>query len=154
MKKFKFKLEPVLELRKNREEQIQLKLAEVIKKLDCALRNYNKILEHRDEILIKLENLKICPGGIEDLILYQNYIENLNHQLSTQHSLVQEIKSELEEVRRKLLNAARERKAIEKLKEKRKNQYARVVRRLEDKFLDDLGSVRCARRGRMSEVGG
>ncbi|MCD4786543.1 MAG: flagellar export protein FliJ [Candidatus Eremiobacteraeota bacterium] len=147
MKKFKFKLKPVLELRKNREEQVQMELALVSRRLDSALQDYNNNLEHRDKTSIKLENLKVCPGGIEDLILYQNYIEGVDHRLSMELGSIQEIRGEVDEVKRRLFNAARDRKAIEKLEEKQKNIYANMVRRLEDKFLDDMGTVRSARKG-------
>jgi flagellar protein FliJ len=146
LKQFKFKLEPVLNVRKTKEEEIQVQLASALDKLQEAVEEMGKTLEHRHSTASKLEEFKVHPVGVEDLIIYQNYLETLDGRLVNLEMRVREIETEVEEVRNLLLQACKDKKIIEKIKERQKNIYMSKSFRQECDFLDEIGVIRNARK--------
>ena len=146
MKKFVFKLEPVLNIRKQKEEEIQLLLAKAQEKLNAALSELKAIHGKRLEIATCLENFKRNPTGIDDLIIYQNYLDVLDQQVLKQEIKISDIYNEIEEIRCRLVEACRDKKIMEKMKEKQKNKHASDALRMEIGFLDEVGALRNARK--------
>jgi flagellar protein FliJ len=146
LKKFSFKLEPVLNVRKCKEEELQRKLAEILDRLQDAVEEMAKTLSQRHLIANQLEEFKKKPIGIEDLLTYQNYIESLDKRLDEQETRIQKIEKEVEEMRELLLKACKDKKIIEKIKERQKACYNNELLRQEIIFLDEVGVIRSARK--------
>ena len=146
MKKFSFKLEPVLNVRKSKEEELQRKLSQILDRLQEAVEEMAKTLSHRHTIASQLEEFKKKPVGIEDLLTYQNYLEQLDKRVNEQEIRISEIEKEVEEMRALLMQACKDKKIIEKIKEKQKACYNLEALRQEINFLDEIGVIRNARK--------
>lgn len=139
VKPFQFRLEPLLKFRRIQEEQAQVLLAQ-------ATAQY---LAARDELVAREERLadhlifwrqrqqeSVTVGSLKML---QDYNDKLISDISCQKQNVAAAESFRQECIRGLEEAARARKLVEKLREKRLRQYQAELLREEQKELDELG---------------
>ncbi len=146
MKKFDFRLEKVLKLRQGREEEIQVLLAQARDRYNNAIDQLERLQAHREKIAHQLENFKENPYGIEDLLIYQGYIETLDRQIGRQYLQTVKLGEEVQNVRNQLMEASRDKKMIETVKTRHHQRYKDEQRRAENCFFDEVGSIQCARK--------
>jgi len=137
MKPFVFNLEKVLNLRKYREDEAKIELGRatgVLAELESRL-----MAVGRERV--KAEAAHFAKGNSADEIRqYMYYIVRLENM---QEHLLHEIamaELKVEEARAAFLEASRERKVFDKLKEKRQKEYHKEMLREETRVLDDLSS--------------
>ena len=145
MKKFEFKLETVLKIRTRIEEQrkIELHQAEVKRsEAECQLRLTEKEVEdtsHRyHEFLSGRFDLNLANH-------YNHYLTWLNHLRAQNQQYLLYCENIVTQARQQLQDAAKEKKIIEKLKEKAYEEYKALELLEETKFLDELGTNRFLR---------
>jgi flagellar FliJ protein len=143
VKRFHFELEKILALRLNRERETENELGKAI----WALTE----LENRIKRLAE-ERIAAAAGrfgktrGLAGILSYDNYILRLD---KTKDALVEAAaKAELvvETARAAYLEASRDRKVLDKLKERRRREYNRYILAEEVKMLDDISSGAAARK--------
>lgn len=146
MKKFTFKLETLLDIKKSNEEKIQIEMASALSQLqyikDYLLRVINKQNYYKNE----MELLKTNSQYIDDLIAHQTYTDSLQNQIDQIQLQILQQEEIIAEIRARLLQASKERQMIEKMKEKEKAAYMQKTRKEELKFLDEVGVIKEARR--------
>jgi len=94
----------------------------------------------------QLERFKINPYGIEDLVIYQGYIDSLYSRIDRKREQKKMIERDVLEVRNRLLRATREKKMLENVRSKHKNRHEYEIMRKENTFFDDIGAIRTARK--------
>lgn len=146
MKKFKFKLEKVLKIRENRQEEMQILLAKAQDKRDAAVLELQQVRNHRDNISAKLEYFKEHPMGIEDLLIYQGYLDTLDVKVSHHLIKIQKLEEEVIKAREMLLQASKEKKMLESVRTKQKSRFNYELMRAENDFFDEIGTIRSARK--------
>jgi flagellar FliJ protein len=146
-KKFKFRLEPLLKLRRHREKERQKEhsaaAAEVHKqKLQIQSIDYSRLtaLDHQRQRL----SGRIC---VAEALVYSRYLMKLKRRRLAGTSLLHALEKEAEQKRRKLIEAARERKTYELLKEKQQLRHRAGIEKQDQKELDEV-AVTSFRRGR------
>ncbi len=75
----------------------------------------------------------------------EEYAELLSERIGEKRIEIQETEQKIEEKLREVIEASKERKAMERLRENRFEEHKRTAEREELMFLDDLASVRAAR---------
>ncbi|MDR2135744.1 MAG: flagellar export protein FliJ, partial [Treponema sp.] len=145
--RFQFSLEKVLELRKHREREAEIALGRAVGEL-TALENRLKELA-----LLRRGAWDDCRsegGAAENLADYDRarefYIRRLDQ---TKEELLQEAaeaQARVEEARGVFLEASRERKILDKLREKQAGAYRKAVFAAEVKTLDDTAGSRRGQR--------
>jgi flagellar FliJ protein len=146
MRRFQFRLERFLELRRWKERERELALARVLG--ECLL------LERRiADITVEVATsfLAVFRAGtridIESMGRRELYVRRLSLERErTEETLVVK-RRELEEVRAKYLEAAKDRKVLDKLKERRESEY--YERELDEEFktIDDINTAAAPRQG-------
>ncbi len=137
MRRFRFRLERVLELKRSIEEKIeiefQFKMAEYLK-------IKRKIDELKEELggFIKTVRLEAKTFGVGEIQAIDNYIYRLEIMIKSFQVKLDEKGAEVEEVRKRLQKAKKERRALEILKERRYQEYLEEVKREEFIELDDI----------------
>ena len=102
----------------------------------------------REKIMIELEEKNGTGITAGYNMVYHNFIQRLNAGIDQQNQGLFELGKEIENKRINLLDAAKNRKALEKLKEKRLQAYIRKLSHKEQLFMDEVavnnftGSVR------------
>lgn len=145
MKKFRFALEPVLEMRRRTEDDRKAVLAARQRELDAALAELahlnGRYREHSE--MLREDHRSLAA---EDLRLHYAHVDFLSRAIEAQLAAVARHRAAVERARGDLLEAAKERKAVEKLKERRREAHAETERRVEQNELDDANARRHARR--------
>lgn len=144
MKKFHFALQPVLEQRERIEDEKQQTMAQKQRSLDQAeaeLRRLNdEFRENADRLRAKHRDL-----DTEELRLTYAHLQFLDRCIVAQIKIVAERRVALDRARAELLVASKERKAVEKLKERRKIAHETEAMRVEQNELDDGNARRYGR---------
>jgi flagellar FliJ protein len=136
MKKFTFGLQKVLQLRKFKEDECKIALGQAVSAL-------NKIENDIKETAVKRHNA--ASQRFEDssqISAWDNYIVRLEQEAAKLTEQAAQAELVVEEKRAQYLEASRELKAIEKLKEKREKEYRKEMFDYEMAETDDLTAAR------------
>ena len=139
MKSYKFKMDKVLEYRENVEKvkvEDFAKITHKLRKEEEHLKDLQETLEEKKKV--KQQDLY----GMKMGFLYR---EKLKAEVDKQVSKVQEISVKAETAQNVLIEARKDRKIMEMLKEKDQEKYRLDLRNTEQKELDDLSVMRFAK---------
>lgn len=138
MKPFAFKLEPVLHHREILEDRAKQELVDALQRE----RTVREEIEHRRSELTALREdlLQKQQHGIsiQDLLLFE---ESIAHRGRILNALSRELEEAVQEVVRRrdiLAEASRNRRLLEKLKEKKRDEHGREMARRETIQLDEI----------------
>jgi flagellar protein FliJ len=139
MKSFQFSLEKVLEYRREIEEEWEIKLGQVNGE-------YNRILMDMEGVdQSAQEALAGCAAASGEEVhswgLYRWRLESQKIQMGRTLAAKEE---ERNRIRKKFLEASRDRKIISRLKEKKMQEYKKYLNKEEMKRLDDLSAAKAA----------
>lgn len=148
MKKFRYTLESVLQVKYRLEELALAALAERQGQLIAAQNVLNNILEEKSGHLQAILTAQRGPLNLDELLLNQRYLEALNQQISQQKEKIKVLTEALEAQRQVVIQAQQERKTLEILKEKQLHSYYKAVYREEQIVLDEVAGNRHRRLGR------
>ena len=141
-----FKLEAVLDHRQYREDSARQRLAEAARTHSAArtvLRRQEKIQHEYGRALRLKQNGSGCAV---EILLYARYLARLEDEIQDQRQVVRGHAREKEKRRRELMACVKDRKAIEKLKERHLAEMDRQERDREQKLLSDIAISRYQRR--------
>ncbi len=148
MKRFRFRLEVLLDIRMRREEKVKLELAELNKEI---LRQQN-ILNELHQELKNLQSDELKRRQEHDSILFLRtsvaYRFKLKKEMLAVGKKMDEIQENIYRIRKKLISATKDRKAVEILKERQKSEWLKKYRIQEQSFIDDIAQknhIRSAR---------
>lgn len=142
MKKFNFKLEKLLAIREYKELLAKLKYANELQK-KINLENMNINLENSILNSILEDYTKTQDGekiDYNDILLQENYINNLIKIIKTNENKKEEMFELLEKLKEELNEKIKKRKIITKLKEKKYADYKKENKKEEIKRLDEVSS--------------
>jgi flagellar FliJ protein len=140
MPRFKFKLEAVLKVRTLREKALQTEFAVFSQKVEM-LKSEIESIETRIE---QFRGEITWDGNIQtnDLGHRQNWIDKLHYDRGEKLNDLYEKVKEKERLREVLLEATRDRKAIDKLRESHLEAFKLEQKKKEQAFSDEMSSVR------------
>lgn len=140
-----FSLESLLSHRKSIEESVQKELADLQRLLHEEMNKEMNFKKEREKVMNELEQ-KISTGiTAGDNLTYHNFIHRLAVNINQQDQRLLELKKEIENKRINLLEAVKNRKALEKLKEKRLKTYTRRLAQKEQYFINEVAVNNFAR---------
>ena len=142
MKAFSFNLEKILRLRKYREDEAKIELGRAIGILAEIERKLLVLAQERARAAAE----QFSPGNtaalIQQYMFYLLRLDNTKEQLLEEAAMAE---MKVEEARGVFLEASRERKVLDKLKEKRQKEYRKEVFAWETRVLDDISPGAAAR---------
>lgn len=139
MKKFVFKLEVLLKIRKRQEDQAQTQLT-----------NERRVLQQEKIKLFDLQDLRVNAQAefeeqrrtsriyIQDLMLWNEYFSQIDKRIEQQTQLIKNQEELVKIALKALEEAIKKRKVVEMLKEKRVQQYNLELIAQEQIILDEL----------------
>lgn len=142
MKVFNFSLESVLRYRKSIEDDVKRDLSAL-----------GKILTDTEEILVSLQDehgrsvkeLELMQkGGISltELEMYRNFQKNLKEKIQSQKEQLKKVKIDWENKMDELVDASKEKRVLEVLKEKKAEAYRYDFAKSDQKEMDEVASNR------------
>ncbi len=145
MKKFQFKLETVLKVKTRVEDLRKQELREAEfrrEKARLELSRWQEEVEVNIQLYREKFQQRIDP---EEANNYHHYLKWLNLQVDLALLKLQECEREVAVRRERLIEASKEKKILEKLKEKAYQEYQAEQLSAEIQFLDELGTGRFIR---------
>ena len=138
MKRFSFNLEKVRELRQYREQEAKNELGRAISILNAIENNIKEnALIHGRAVQERFTGINADNGALS-MLAWDNYILRLEQEAERLMEEAAQAELVVEERRAQYLEASRELKVMEKLKEKREKEYRKEVFSAETRELDDM----------------
>ena len=138
MNKYKFSLDNVLNWRESQEEEAK----RTFLVYQQAQRTQEEIL---DNIIAASEEIKQGTANLVDInslrqqFIYKNHLDN---EIVKQQQTVNQYSNETEKMKEVFVGAQKERKIMERLKEKHYDHYLAEIKTEEQKELDEMGTLR------------
>jgi flagellar FliJ protein len=136
--KYKFSLEKVLEWRVDKEKAAAKEFLLLQKELDYQEATLNNLRLEDEKIKKKILKL----SSIQELKRQYLFKQKIEERIEKQIELIEKTKEELEVLRQELLEAQKDRKIMENLKERDYNSYKEELMRIEQKELDEVAVLR------------
>jgi flagellar protein FliJ len=140
MADFKFRLHTVLDVKKKVEDGHKRQLAQ----LKLLLQNEEIILEKLEDKKCRVQETirsqQDAKIDVQAILNYYNYLAALGEKIVEQIVTIKELLDSVERKRDDLIEASRERKMIERLKENQFREFRTTAERLEMKVLDEIAT--------------
>lgn len=141
MKRFKFPLEGLLRVRDLKQKQAMAEMAKVMERV-----NAQRHIVQQSEISYRNE-MDSFSKSEEAFSIYRHqtfnrYIDRLEIEKSQAEQKLEDMQPELEVVQNKLIEARREKRVVELLKERYQERYKQALRKEERKELSELNQMR------------
>ncbi len=153
MRNFRFRLDPVIRLKKYEIEQVEDEIREmeqqVLDRLEEIEAGRRAVQEMRRRILDETDDSELVKAE-RRMDLFREYTLKVELQKREE---IKEIRKKQEEKRRQLIRLYQEEKVLERLKERRKSEWLAGFRREEGAIMDEIGTQKYIRRER-GEAGG
>jgi len=143
MRRFRFKLDKILELRRYAEQEWELKLAEVTGRVVAAEEEIREWARRRHET----GRFHAGAGTVDMLLMRsrEDYVMRIDQRvLELQYQLVA-LETERSKVRDGYVEASKKRKALSRLEERQAEEYYRDALREEGRVLDEIGGSQLIR---------
>ncbi|MCX7695799.1 MAG: flagellar export protein FliJ [Caloramator sp.] len=134
---YKFRLEKLLELKIKNEESLKLEMSEYLNKINIKKNQIDSIKEK----IYYSKNNKCNSNFSYDLKNYISYINYLESKLLEEQKNLNILEKELDKIKEQLINASKERKVIENLKEKSYYDYLLEINKIESKNNDEMAII-------------
>jgi len=145
MRGFKFKLQSVLDQRQKKEDILKKELADkklLFEKQKILMESLkSKLSDTRQEFRDRQnERLKASEAAA-----YISFFDRIGHEIELQTMKLAELVAEVNRAQERLMEAMKEKKIIEKLRDKQMEEYRTEVNRQEQVFIDEISTVRYRR---------
>lgn len=149
MKRFSFPFEALGRLRRRRREACELALAERRAARARQLEARSALAEAREEAEADWQAVLSVPGRLDVAAAASRraYLGVLSARIEDLEAAIAHTNREIEERRLALVEASRAEKVVERLKERRREAWARASDREESSFLGDMALVPFHRAG-------
>lgn len=143
MKKFQFRLQTVLEMRKKVLEQKQLEMAKIVQELNLQIDYRDNLIATEEKARYTLENeYMVGEINIDQISNYKHYLAQLTIDIKKAEDKINNIKKVLRIKQAEVQEAYKQVKILEKLKEKQEKEFYTKVDKYFDKEIDDLAITR------------
>jgi|ERR1035437_2124934 flagellar FliJ protein len=150
MKKFIFKLETVLNVKERREEQLKHELMKLQALKIREEQLLGEVKEKRTYISRQKSDENKKGTDIQNLIHFEQYLGVLLKKIDDTQKSIKVLEEKADIKRVEVVEASREKKVFEKLKEKQFGEFQRIVIQNEQKVLDEMAVTRFNRKEQKS----
>lgn len=140
MAEFKFSLEKVLNYREQLENEAKARLGSLQEKSRALKEHYRNLKEDEQIQENKLCNTPFSENGQRWLL--DNYIKALRQDMLQTQKDIASVDEEIEQAKKELAEKAKDRKIMEKLKEKHFENFKKEEQLKEQRNLDEIASIR------------
>jgi len=146
MPRFNFKLQRVLQIKKYKEDQLKIELAN-LKREYIQQESILWTLEEnlREQFILLDEKQRNLTNRIEEILWSYNYILKLQQDIKNQKKRLEELNEKINEITTRLIGASQEKQILENLKERKFNQFKLELEKQEEEFMDEVGITRYIR---------
>jgi flagellar export protein FliJ len=143
---YRFKLEALLNHRRHQEEACQKSLAQARRRLSDEREKLVRKKIEKQENLEKLQAKKKESTNVSDIMLYINYIQQLSKDIEDQAMHVHKTAKLVDQKRHELIASMQKHKTLNNLKYEEQQAYQQKLMQDERKLMDEVASIRHARK--------
>lgn len=138
MRGFKFRYEKILKQREDEEEEIKTKLGKANNKLQNLLTEKAKTLSSQEAFFKSIQSQ--LSGGVRtsDLQMFERSKQHFKSKLESLNSDIADMQLKIIQIKKELTEAVKQRKIMEKLKEKEKEAYLDALNAAESKVIEEI----------------
>lgn len=148
LKKFSFKLEPVLKYKNDKLKLLRNEHAKILQRIVAQEEKIAALEKSREAFAVEFDEKKASGITPMEAVNYQNYLTRQNAVINREHGVLHGIRQEEEQKKAEILEARKESMAIEKLKEINLEQYRKEENKENEQFIEEfVSNSRAAERG-------
>lgn len=144
MKKFQFSLDSVLSYKQQVLEGIQNEYAALTAKVRRQEERVQAARQRYADLNQEFREKEASGMTIAEALRYENGLRFLEQEIQREEKLLEEFRKQAEAKRQELVAARQDTATIEKLKEKKLEDYRKGVQKSEEQFIDELVSAQRA----------
>ena len=137
---YKFELENVLEIRKQIEDALKNELACIERDIQDEIHVLTGLAEKKEKMAGNIENKLAKGASSAEYLMYSGFINKISMDMENQKQKIMETEKKKQQQRDSLLTAMKNRKALEKIKEKRTVAYNSRQQKMEMNLLDEFST--------------
>ena len=134
---YKFSLEPVLKYRKLLEEDFQKDFAVLKRQLFDEKEKLSNFEQTRDRFSRELQQKQVKSISVSDILLYTDYLQEVSKEIEKQSEKILEAEKRVDQKREELVGAMKNRKIIDRLREKGLKAHALEVSKKEQNLMNE-----------------
>jgi flagellar FliJ protein len=138
MKRFRFRLDTLLDYRNYLERRAQIELATAIREVERRKEEVNRISLQRREMARECDDASARGVDVPLYLMYRSYLQSLDDHLEKAHLNVKEGEERLLERRSRLDKETIKKKSLVSLKERQLEDHLMSSQRDEQKTMDEL----------------
>ena len=144
MKKFFFPLDTVLRYKEQVLDSLKGEHARILVKIrECE--NAIDELEHEQrQCGLEFQQNKMNGMKINEMHTYENYLEALGVKIRIKQDQLEKLKLREEAKRNEVVEAKKETSTLDKLKEKKREEYDKEVQKEEERFIEEFVTTKSA----------
>ncbi len=139
MRNFSFEFEKILSYKETMEDMKKNEYGMLKYKLNKAEDKLDYFYEYKNWLSGEKNNL-VNKTNIGQLKLFNDYLNNINDNIYKQKEIIETIQNEVMEAKKNLVEATKEKKIYEKLKENKYNEFLYEQKKSEEKLVDNIVS--------------
>lgn len=145
MKRFKFRLQPLLNYKIYQEQIARQEMAKAVADVNACRQRINTLEQERVVALEKVDRLVEKGIGAREFSLHQGFIGATERAINDEIARKDALKRKVDEKRRLLKKKTIDKKGLERLQKMQKEAHTAEMIREEQKELDEVASLRTAR---------
>ena len=134
---YKFSLEPVLKYRKLLEEDLQKDFAVLKRQLFDERERLSNFEQVRDRFSGELQQKQVKSFSVSDILLYTDYLQQVSKEIEKQSEKILEAEKSVDQKREELLGAMKNRKTIDRLREKGLKAHVQELSKKEQGLMNE-----------------
>lgn len=143
---FQFKLQSVLDYRLNVEEKILNEFSDVKRYLEEQKAVLQSLISERESLMNDLRKMENAMIHADDVATLVGFIENVRGQETEQKKVIQQAGEQVEKKRKELVEAVKNRKVMENLRDRQSEEYRKNMNEMEQKNSDEMSILKYGRR--------
>lgn len=146
MKGFRFRYQKILEKREDEEEEVKTRLGKANHKLQTLLAEKAQVLGRQSEFFGLIQSQ--LSGGIRtsDLQRFEQFKLHFKDKLESLESEIVDTQLKIMQIKKELTEAVKQRKIMEKLKEKEFETYVEALNAAESKVIEEIVNYRSSQK--------
>jgi flagellar FliJ protein len=147
VKKFRFRLQTLLDQRKSTEEMLQAELGKLLYEELVELERLGELKVRLEQAWQHFETLSQDPHTTAEAFeVCDRWSKTLRDDIKVQMLTIEAVRKRIDEKRAEVAEAMKQRKVIETLRDHQEHEYVVAQARAEQNALDDIASLAYARR--------
>ena len=138
MKKFTFQLETVMDYKNQKLESKRNEHGQAVAKVNYQKGKIAEIIKNYSEVNAEFNQKKQHGITIVEAMEYSGFLQKLDLQLKREELILTELKKNEEKKRSEVVAVKIETSTLEKLKEKKYDQYKKDVQKSEELFIEEF----------------